>query len=66
MRFGCYSLKMIQHGCQSCTASPTHEADAHILHAACQQSCTLCVLDACYLLLPCHLYFLFWALLHYT
>ena len=33
MRFGCYSLEVIQHGYQTYTTSPTHNADAHILHA---------------------------------
>ncbi len=33
MRSGCYSLEMIQHGCQTSNTSPTHNADAHILHA---------------------------------
>lgn len=32
MRFGCYSLEVIQHGCQTYTTSPTHNADALILH----------------------------------
>ena len=36
MRFGCYSLEVIQHGCQSCTASPTHQPDAHIHNAESQ------------------------------
>jgi len=49
MRFGCYSLEMIQHGCQSCTASPTHNADAHILHAvnAGYPACARGLLHAC-------------------
>ena len=60
MKLGCYSLEGVQHGCQSCTASPTHKADAYILHVS---DDVHSVLEACYLMPLCLLCFWFWALL---